>query len=83
MMDALIPAVSALEEAAKNGADLCAALENAAAAAQAGAEATKNMQARFGRAKNLGEKSVGEQDPGATSIALLFKGFSEGAENHA
>jgi dihydroxyacetone kinase-like protein len=41
------------------------------------------MQARFGRAKNLGEKSVGEPDPGATSVSLIMKGFSEGVNSHA
>ena len=75
MMDALVPAVTAIREAADAGATPADALSTAAAAAQSGAEATKAMQARFGRAKNLGEKSVGSQDPGATSVALIFKGF--------
>ncbi|MCK5862136.1 MAG: DAK2 domain-containing protein, partial [Candidatus Hydrogenedentes bacterium] len=41
------------------------------------------MQARFGRAKNIKEQSIGHQDPGATSIAFLFLGFSKGIEKNA
>ena len=48
----------------------------AAGAARAGAEATKDMIAKYGRAKFLGEKTRGSADAGATSIALLFEGFS-------
>ena len=66
--------------AADRGADLSTALEAVAAAAQAGAESTKTLAARFGRAKNLGERSAGEQDPGATSLSLLFRGFAEGVK---
>jgi phosphoenolpyruvate---glycerone phosphotransferase subunit DhaL len=78
MMDALAPAVAAIRDAADAGATPEAALSNAAAAAKNGAEATITMQAKFGRAKNLGEKSVGHQDPGATSVAFIFEGFSKG-----
>ena len=55
-----------------------AALVEAAAAAANGAEATKNMKAKFGRARNLGDRVLGHADPGAVSISLIFKGFSEG-----
>lgn len=77
MMDALVPAVNSLRAAANSGTPVPAALERAAAAAAAGAEATKMLVARFGRAKFLGEKTVGHADPGAVSIALLFSGFSQ------
>ena len=79
MMDALIPAVEALQAAAASGDSVAAALAKAAAAAQAGAESTKDLRARFGKARNLGDRSLGHQDPGATSLALLFRGLAEGA----
>jgi dihydroxyacetone kinase-like protein len=77
MMDALVPAVAALRQAAGEGADVATAMARAAQAADQGAQATTEMQARFGRAKNLGEGSKGHPDPGATSMALLFQGFAE------
>ena len=77
MMDALIPAVEAMEAAA--GDEPAVLLEKAATAAEAGAEATRNMVAKFGRARNLGERSIGHQDPGATSMSMFFRGMAEGA----
>lgn len=82
MMDALVPAVAALRKAADAGADVTIALNEAAAAAEAGAASTKNVQARFGRAKNLGPRSIGNPDAGATSMALIFKGFCQGLDSH-
>jgi dihydroxyacetone kinase-like protein len=81
MIDALAPAVRALREAAGARPSIEAALEDAARAAEAGALSTKNLVARFGRAKNLGEKSRGGQDPGATSVYLIFRGFTEGVKS--
>jgi dihydroxyacetone kinase-like protein len=78
MMDALIPAVDAIRQAADGGKSIKEALQNAAEAAENGAISTKDFQARFGRAKNLGERTIGCQDPGATSMALIFQGFLEG-----
>lgn len=78
MMDALMPAVEALRAAAGASAGVDAAMQQAADAAEKGAEATRNMQARFGRAKNLGERTLGHVDPGATSMSYLFEGFFEG-----
>ena len=78
MIDALVPAVEAVQKAADEGASITDALERGAEAAEEGAAATRDMQARFGRAKNIGEKSVGNADPGATSVSLIFKGFIEG-----
>lgn len=77
MMDALVPAVAAIGRAAAEGAGIGPALAAAAEAAQAGALSTRDFKARFGRAKNLGDRTIGCQDPGATSIALIFKGFAE------
>jgi dihydroxyacetone kinase-like protein len=78
MMDALIPAVQALRSAADRGGCITEALEAAANAARAGAESTKNLTAHYGRAKHLGEKTLGYQDPGAMSVALIFEGFCSG-----
>jgi phosphoenolpyruvate---glycerone phosphotransferase subunit DhaL len=72
MIDALRPAVDALESALASGASLGEALAAASAAADAGRDATTPMVARKGRASYLGERSVGHQDPGATSAALLI-----------
>ncbi len=79
VIDALVPAVEALTATAAGG-TIDAALEAAATAAEAGAAATTDMAARFGRAKNVGEQSKGAQDPGATSISLIFRGLCEGAK---
>ena len=76
MMDALVPAVQAIESAAGSGEPVARALELAAEAARKGAETTTDMIARYGRAKFLGERTLGSPDAGATSIALIFKGFS-------
>ena len=83
MIDALVPAVEALCAAAEGGAEAAEMLRLAAEAARAGAEATSALQARFGRARNIKEQSIGTQDPGATSVSLIFKGFLKGAEQHA
>jgi phosphoenolpyruvate---glycerone phosphotransferase subunit DhaL len=73
MVDALRPAVDALREGLDAGAALDSALAAAAAAAEEGARATVPMQARKGRASYLGERSIGHQDPGATSAALIMR----------
>ena len=71
MYDALAPAVEALEGALSAAAPLDEALRAATRAAEDGRDATIPMLARKGRASYLGERSVGHQDPGATSAALL------------
>ncbi|MEU6508298.1 MULTISPECIES: dihydroxyacetone kinase subunit DhaL [unclassified Streptomyces] len=71
MIDALVPAVDALGDG----------FAAARAAAEQGAEATIPLQARKGRASYLGERSIGHQDPGATSSALLIAGLSAAAES--
>ncbi len=76
MMDALIPAVEAFQKAASSGKKIVIAMKEAAVAADAGAASTRHLIARYGRARNLGERTLGHADPGATSIALLFSGFS-------
>ncbi|MEU9601651.1 dihydroxyacetone kinase subunit DhaL [Streptomyces sp. NPDC048109] len=69
MVDALVPAVDALGDS----------FAAAGTAAAEGAEATTPLQARKGRASYLGERSIGHQDPGATSSALLFEALRETA----
>ena len=71
MYDALAPACDALDSALAEGLELGPALDRAAGAADSGRDATVPMLARKGRASYLGERSVGHQDPGATSAALL------------
>lgn len=73
MVDALQPAVVALRERLDQGAALHTALEAAADAADAGMRSTVPLQARRGRASYLGVRSVGHQDPGATSAALILR----------
>lgn len=72
MLDALQPALDALDAALADGGALGAALDAAAAAAGEGAAATVPLVARKGRASYLGERSRGHQDPGATSTHLLL-----------
>jgi dihydroxyacetone kinase-like protein len=72
MYDALAPACDALEQALADGSSLPEALDAAAAAATAGRDATVGMLAKKGRASYLGDRSVGHQDPGATSTAMLI-----------
>jgi dihydroxyacetone kinase-like protein len=73
MVDALEPAVDTLRERIAAGDEVSEALDHAAAAAEAGMRATIPLQARKGRASYLGERSVGHQDPGATSTALILR----------
>ncbi len=72
MFDALAPALDALDTALGSGAGLAAALADATVAAEKGRDATESMVARKGRASYLGQRSVGHQDPGATSAAMLI-----------
>jgi phosphoenolpyruvate---glycerone phosphotransferase subunit DhaL len=72
MYDALAPAVNALEAAVSEGLEKADALEAALVAAEGGRDATTPMLARKGRASYLGERSIGHQDPGATTVALLI-----------
>ncbi|WP_030460907.1 dihydroxyacetone kinase subunit DhaL [Kitasatospora sp. NRRL B-11411] len=79
MADALAPAVDALRTAAAAGATLAGATAAAADAAEQGARATTPLQARRGRASYLGPRSVGHQDPGATSAALIVRALADAA----
>ncbi len=72
MVDALTPAVQALNDAVKQGLSMDEALKKSAKAAEEGMKATIPLVARKGRASYLGERSAGHQDPGATSSFLLL-----------
>lgn len=73
LMDAYIPAVDAFVNAAGTGASTRDCFAAAAAAAQKGAEATKEMVAKRGRGYYVGERGIGTADPGATSVAIIFE----------
>jgi dihydroxyacetone kinase-like protein len=72
MVDALLPAVEALDKAVADGASFGDGLRRSADAAREGMLATIPLVARKGRASYLGERSAGHQDPGATSSTLLL-----------
>lgn len=76
MIDALEPAVEAMK-AAKESDDLKTLLECAYEAAKEGVEETKKYPAKFGRAKFLGDRSIGFEDAGAVSVSLIFKTMYE------
>lgn len=79
MVDALTPAVNAAKAAAAGGASVAQVLTAAADAATTGAAETVPMQARKGRASYLGERSIGHQDPGATSTGYLLQALAGAA----
>ena len=80
MLDALLPAAAALETATASEQPLSVALAAAVAAAEGGMAATVPMIARKGRASYLGDRSVGHQDPGATSSWLLVRAAAEAVD---
>jgi dihydroxyacetone kinase-like protein len=77
MVDALTPALNAAKQALNEGATLEQVTSRAAAAAEEGAKATIPMLATKGRASYLGERSIGHQDPGATSSWLILRCLAE------
>ena len=83
MVDALEPAVETLRERLGAGDSLPAAIDAAADAAEAGMRSTIPLQARKGRASYLGERSVGHQDPGATSTALIIRALQRAVSTEA
>jgi len=77
VLDALAPTVAALKAAAATGTPLVEALKQSLAAAEAGVKATIPMKSKMGRAAWIAERSVGHQDPGATSFYLMWKSAVE------
>jgi dihydroxyacetone kinase-like protein len=80
MVDALGPAIDALAAGLEDGDSLVGALARGAAAAEEGARATVPLQARKGRASYLGARSIGHQDPGATSASLVMAALQRAVE---
>ena len=78
MIDAVVPAVKAIREAADAGDPPLEMLAKGCTAALQGAIATKQYRAKFGRAKNQGDRTIGAQDPGATSAAFILQGMHDG-----
>ena len=76
VMDAVIPAVAALEQGIGEGEDFAGTLDKAAAAAEAGMNATTAMKAKFGRASWRTDGAVGLKDGGATAMYYLIKSFT-------
>ena len=79
LMDALIPAVAAMTALKEQSPPLAELFTAAAEAAQKGADSTEYLAAKFGRAKNLGERSRGTLDAGAVSTALIYRAYAEAA----
>ncbi|MBR1758645.1 MAG: dihydroxyacetone kinase subunit L [Lachnospiraceae bacterium] len=77
MLDALIPAKDAFAEKVAKGASFVEALDAACAAAEEGVAFTKTIAATKGRAAYLGERSIGHQDPGATSATLMLESIRD------
>ena len=81
MYDAWAPAMVALNGSLENGNDLLVALRSAVAAAEQGMKDTIPLQAKKGRASYLGERSIGHQDPGATSSYLILNALLDVIED--
>ncbi|PKM58049.1 MAG: dihydroxyacetone kinase subunit L [Firmicutes bacterium HGW-Firmicutes-3] len=77
MIDAIEPAMEAFKKAMSEGATIEVGLERAVEAAEAGIEYTKTIRATKGRASYLGDRSIGHQDPGATSFTIILKTITE------
>jgi dihydroxyacetone kinase-like protein len=77
MVDAQKPALEAMKQALVDGADVKTILQKGVAAAEEGMKNTIPLQARKGRASYLGERSIGHQDPGATSSYLMIKAAAD------
>lgn len=83
MVDALLPAIEKLEHAMRDSIDFARAMKRAVASAEEGAKGTILMIAKKGRASYMGSRSIGHQDPGATSAFLLLKALYETVESDA
>ena len=77
MCDVCWPVVESLGQSAQQNLSVAEALQRAADSAERAVESTITMQARKGRASYLGERSIGHQDPGATSVMLMMKTLAE------
>lgn len=80
MIDALEPAVEALKQSVEENKSLVEGLKLAEEKANQGVERTKEFVAKFGRAKSMGERAIGFQDAGATTVSIIFKSMREWVE---
>jgi dihydroxyacetone kinase-like protein len=81
LMDALIPAIDAMNQLNGTNASLSDIFNAAATAAQRGADSTTDLIAKHGRARNLGERSRGHLDAGAASTALIYAAYANEVKN--
>ena len=81
MVDALAPAIEAMRASIESGGTLEQAMAEGRSAAEEGMRATAPMLARKGRASYLGERSIGHQDPGATSAALIIAALEQAVQD--
>ena len=82
MVDALAPAAQAARNALVDGGSLADVAAAAAEAAAAGVEATRGLVARIGKAKGLGERTIGFVDPGALTTSILLNSISATLGSH-
>ena len=75
LLDALLPAVDSLKDSAAKGLPLPQASQLALEQAKAGAESTISMKARAGRSGYLGDRTIGQKDPGAAAIVIILQSF--------
>ncbi|MDR0878125.1 MAG: dihydroxyacetone kinase subunit L [Treponema sp.] len=78
LVDTLVPANNALQEAAKAGKSFADALADMKAAAEKGRDSTKDLAAKFGRSSRLGERSRGVLDAGAVSCCIILSAIADG-----
>jgi dihydroxyacetone kinase phosphoprotein-dependent L subunit len=83
MVDGLTPAVARLRESVSKNHTLLEGLANAVEGAKEGVEATKGYIGRLGRAKSLGERAIGHQDAGATSVSIIFNSMHDWVQENA
>jgi dihydroxyacetone kinase-like protein len=81
LLDTLIPAINAFDEANGKGQSFAESLDALSAAAEAGRDSTLNLVAKIGRASRLGERSLGVLDAGATSCALILTDLAAQAKS--
>jgi dihydroxyacetone kinase-like protein len=80
LLDALVPAIEAFDDAIASGASFSAALDKLVEASETGRDSTINLVAKIGRSSRLGERSLGVLDAGATSCALILKELCASAQ---
>ena len=82
LIDTMVPALNAFKDAVADGSGFAEALQAMSAAAEAGKNSTKDLQARIGRSARLGPRSIGVLDAGATSCFLILQSISTSLQRH-